>query len=132
MGTAAAGIAILTGVLAFFLGHRLISFLNWGLASFSFFTLVIGSLITTILQIKAVDLVNEHGSDVGISAYKGMKFLVLSWVAVALMGVAVMAWAVEFCIHRRSKMREYTEKVVSKGGWLRRKKSTESSVESKA
>jgi hypothetical protein len=131
MGTAAAGVSIFTALIALFLhGSRLVSFGNWGLASLSFFALLIASLITTIVQIKAVDLINKYGNSIGVYAYKGNKFLILTWVAVAIMLLAVTAWSVEYCIAREIRGREYTEKVVSSRWWQRRKNGDDASMRS--
>jgi hypothetical protein len=131
MGTAAAGVSIFTALISLFLnGSRVISFTNWGLASLSFFALLIASLTFTIVQIKAVDLINKYGNNIGVYAYKGDKFLILTWVAVAIILLAVAAWSVDYCIARRIRNREYTEKVGSGSWWQRRKKSDEASLRS--
>lgn len=131
MGTAAAGISIFTSLVSLFLhGSHFVLFTNWGLASLSFFTLLIATLIITIVQIKAVDLLNKYGNKIGVYAYKGNKFLVLTWVAVGIMLLAVAAWSVNYCIARRARTREYTEKVGSGSWWQRQKKADAASVKS--
>jgi len=128
IGIAAAGCAILASLVAFFLhGSRLISFGNWGLASISFIALLIASIIITVVQIKAANLINKHGNEIGVYAYKGQKYLILTWVAMAVMFLASMAWVVEFCVGRRNKGREYTEKS-SRMGWGRSRKSDEAAL----
>jgi hypothetical protein len=123
IGTASAGVSIFTSLMSLFLhGSHFVLFTNWGLASLSFFTLLIASLIITIVQIKAVDLVNKYGNKIGVYAYKGNKFLILTWVTVGIMLLAVTAWSVNYCIARRARNREYTEKVGSGSWWQRRKK----------
>lgn len=132
IGTAAAGVSIITGLVSLLLhGSRFVSFTNWGLATLSFFTLLISSLVITIVQLKAVELINKYGNDIGVYAYKGNKFLILTWVAVAVMLLAVTAWSVEYCLARKIRKREYTEKVYSGSWWQRRKKSDEASVKSR-
>ena len=131
IGTAAAGVSIITALVALFLhGSRFVSFGNWGLSTLSFFTLLIASLIITIVQLKGVDLINKYGNNIGVYAYKGNKFLVLTWVAVGVIMLAVVAWSVDSCIARRIKKREYTEKVGTGSWWQRRKKSDETSLRS--
>jgi hypothetical protein len=124
IGIAAAGCAILAALLAFFLhGSRLISFGNWGLTSLSFLAFLVASIIVTIVQKKATHVLNKYGNDIGLYAYKGVKFLTLTWVAVAVMFLASAAWVVEFCIGRKNKKREYTEKGgVTSHGWMSRRK----------
>ncbi|KAE8450488.1 hypothetical protein EG329_006218 [Mollisiaceae sp. DMI_Dod_QoI] len=125
IGIAAAGCAILASLVAVFLhGSRLISFGNWGLASLSFITLLIASIIVTVIQSKATHLINKYGNEIGVYAYKGGKYLTLTWVAVAMMFLAMMAWVVEFCVGRRNRTREYTEKP-SRNLWGRPRASDE-------
>jgi len=118
IGIAAAGLAILTALLAFFLsGSRLISFGNFGLASLSFTALLISSVIVTVIMKKATNLINKYGNDIGLYAYKGGKYLTLTWIAVAFMAIASLCWVGEFCVGRRQRGREYTEKRSSHRGW---------------
>jgi len=131
IGIAAAGCGILAAIFAFFLhGSRLISFGNWGLATLSFLAFLVASIIITIIQNKASHIVNKYGNEIGLYAYKGGKYLVITWVAVAVMFLAMLAWVVEFCIGRKNKRREYTEKKgTNGGGWMgRRKRSDEAAL----
>lgn len=124
IGIAAAGLCILTSLVAVFLhGSRLVSFGNWGLASLSFLTLLIASIIVTVVQSKAVHIINKYGNEIGVYAYRGNKYLILTWVSVACMFLAMCSWVVEFCVGRRSRQREYTEKKSSTKtgrGWGRK------------
>ncbi|KAH8804946.1 actin cortical patch SUR7/pH-response regulator pali [Xylogone sp. PMI_703] len=111
IGIAAAGLLILTSFVSVFLnGSRLVSFGNWGLAVISFLTLLAASIIVTVFQDKAASAINKYGNDIGAYAYKGKKYLIITWVSVAVMFLAVLAWMVEFCVGRRNSRREYTEK----------------------
>lgn len=124
IGIAAAGLAILTALVAFFLhGSQLISLGNWGLASIAFFALLIASVIVTVVQNKATGIINKHGNHIGVYAYKGGKYLILTWVSVAVMFLAMTAWVMEFCVGRHKKGREYTEKPhrSSFSGWGHRR-----------
>ncbi|KAG9244904.1 actin cortical patch SUR7/pH-response regulator pali [Calycina marina] len=126
IGIAAAGLAILTSLIAFFLhGSRLISFGNWGLASIAFIAFLICSIIITIVQKKFTSIINKYGNDIGLYAHRGSKYLVITWVATAVMFLAMVAWVVEFCIGRKKRSREYTEK--RSGGW-RHRRSDESAL----
>lgn len=78
------------------------------------------------MQNKATAVLNEHGNDIGLYAYKGQKFLILSWVSVAAMFVSLIAWVGLCCIGRKNKKREYTEKPAGRhagafGGWRSRR-----------
>lgn len=120
LGIAFSGLAIITSALAFFLhGSRLISFGNWGIATTAFIFLGVASAIVTAIMVKVVDLVNKYGNDAGVYAYKGSKFLALTWAGTALMLVASLAWVVEFCVGRRRDRLIYTEKTRLTGsrGW---------------
>jgi hypothetical protein len=68
----------------------------------AFLTLGIASAISTAVIVKAVDAVNKYGSDIGIAAYKGSKFLGMTWAATAVMLLASMVWIVEFCRGRKN------------------------------
>ncbi|KAH7314221.1 actin cortical patch SUR7/pH-response regulator pali [Rhexocercosporidium sp. MPI-PUGE-AT-0058] len=126
IGIAAAGLAILTSLVAFFLhGSRLISFGNWGLASLSFISLLVSSALVTYVMNKAVHIINKYGNDVGAYASKGTKYLIITWVAVAVMFLASAAWVVEFFIGKRKQRREYTEKSHRVRGWGRSRRSDE-------
>ena len=126
IGIAAAGLAIIASAVAVFLhGSRMVSLGNWGLAAISFLALLISSIIVTIVQKKASDVINKYGNDVGVYAYKGGKYLTITWVSVAAMLVALTCWTIEFCIGRRNNKREYTEKAARHpgrfGGWRHRR-----------
>jgi hypothetical protein len=45
---------------------------------------------TTIVQVKVVDLINTNGNNIGVYAYRGDKYLALTWVAVVVMFLAVV------------------------------------------
>jgi hypothetical protein len=113
IGIAAAGCALLLAI--FLHGSRFISFGNWGLASLSFFTLLIASIIITVIQMKATHLINKYGNEIGVYAYKGTKYLVLTWVAVAVMFLVALWWVVEFCVGKWNGGRESTGKSLRKG-----------------
>lgn len=110
IGIATAGLAMITAFIAIFSASRLIAFGNFGIAFISFFTLAIGSIIVTVVESKMSSLINKDGNKIGLYAYKGGKYLALTWSATAVMLLASVAWTVEFCVHRRQAKREYTEK----------------------
>lgn len=121
---AAAGCAIIASLVALFLdGSRLLSFGNWGLASISFVAFLIASIIITVVQNKAIDILNRYGKDIGAYAYRGIKYLTVTWVAVAMMFLASAAWVVEFCVGRRNSGRKYTEKKAHRTRWRHRRSS---------
>lgn len=123
LGIAFSGLAIITSALAvFFHGSRLVAFGNWGIAVMAFLFLGVASAIVTALMVKVTNLINKYANSVGVFAYRGDKYLALTWASVGLMLLASLAWVVEFCIGRRRDKRVYTEKTKLTGsrGWKAR------------
>ena len=67
----------------------------------SFLALGVASGIVTAAAVKATDVINEHGQDVGIVASRGGKFLGMTWAATALMLVATVSWMGSCCVRPR-------------------------------
>lgn len=63
----------------------------------------IASIIITVIMAKVVNAVNEHGTDIGVTASKGKTFLGMTWAATCLMLVAAIAWIYEFVTIRRQQ-----------------------------
>lgn len=111
IGIAAAGLSIIFSLVAFFVnGSRLIAFGNLGLSGLSFLTLLIASIAITVVQSKAAHLINKYGNEIGAYAYKGKKYLILTWVGVGVMLVASVLWVGLFIVGHKNHKREYTEK----------------------
>ncbi|CAL3969978.1 hypothetical protein PZA11_007489 [Diplocarpon coronariae] len=126
---ASAGLAILTCPLAiFFHGSRLVSLGNFSLALLSFVALTVDSALVTFVQNKTVSIVKKYGNVIGLYAYKGDKYLAISWAAVAVMFLATATWTAEFCIGRRQKGREYTEKPQRDSRWRRSRRTDEAQL----
>jgi hypothetical protein len=117
IGIGAAGLSILTSLLAIFLTGRFFSFANGALAGLAFLCLLVTSIIVTIVQNRLTGILNQYGNDIGLYAYKGRKFLILTWVATAAMFVSLLLWLVFFCVGRKNSKREYTEKTHQRGGF---------------
>lgn len=106
IGTAATGLIILATVITQVgRAHRFASLGSWGLLSLSLLSLLIASTATTIVQMKAVGIINKYGNDIGLYAYKGDTYLLLTWAAVVVM---FMAAATEVIIGRNDIKTEYT------------------------
>jgi len=104
IGVAFSGLLILTSAASFFTaGSRVLAFVNVAIASIGFMGYLIGSVIITILQKKAVQSINKYGNPVGLYARKGGKFLALTWVATAMLVAAMVAWTVDLCRARRTR-----------------------------
>ncbi|OLN97595.1 SUR7 family protein pun1-like protein 1 [Colletotrichum chlorophyti] len=117
LGIAFSGLAILGSLAAFFLGFkRRMTVSNFILTLLAAIVLFAGSLITTIGANKGAKEISDIGDDIGISATAGRKFMIISWVAFAVMVVAAIYWVTQFCVERRSRKRIYSEKRHRKGG----------------
>jgi hypothetical protein len=88
-------------------GARLNSFLGSVCTILSFLVLGVASALATVYIVKATSIINEKGNAIGVYAYKGDKFLALSWAATGVMLVGVCAWLLEAC-RRRSKRNQTT------------------------
>lgn len=99
-------IALVCAVLGIFLEGRLSAFINVLVDWLAFIAIGLASAIATAVMVKSTDVINHYGNDIGINAYKGSKFLVLTWVATGLMLVASVVWCFD-CIagHRRQRTR---------------------------
>ncbi|KAM7211700.1 Actin cortical patch SUR7/pH-response regulator PalI [Rhypophila decipiens] len=94
------GLSFLTSLLAIFLipgrkesAARKVNLLTSALAVI---LLLVSSILVTVAVSMAVDKINEAGDDVGLSANRGSKYLVITWVATGLFLVLVFGfWLVQ-------------------------------------
>ncbi|KAJ0305180.1 hypothetical protein COL5a_010217 [Colletotrichum fioriniae] len=120
MGIGFSGLAILGSLAAFFLGFKKrMTLTNFAFAFLAALVLFAGSLVTTIGAKDGAKQITDIGEDVGISAKVGQKFMIISWVAFAVMFAASVYWVTQFCAERRSRRtsRGYTEKRHKKGSF---------------
>lgn len=111
LGIGFSGLAMLLCVAGFFFVlSRVVMLSNLAAAALAGLTYLIGSLIVTIGAREAASTISDFGEDVGVSADAGQKFIILSWVAFALMAVATVYWFAELWIDRRNRKRVWTEK----------------------
>ncbi|KAI0998977.1 hypothetical protein K3495_g9218 [Podosphaera aphanis] len=97
----AAGIAILTTLLVFFGYSSLwLTVVNWALTGLSFLSLFIASIIISVINHRATNVINEKGNGVGLYAYKGKKYLALTWCSMAVMLVTFLFWNAWFFLGR--------------------------------
>lgn len=99
------GFALIGAVAAFFFDprRRRVSLANMLLAALAALLLLGGSIATMIGGRRGADEINNIGEDVGISAEAGTPFIILSWVAFALMALAVVYWGAVACFARRDR-----------------------------
>lgn len=96
------GIAILAAVASiFFAGGRLSAILNVIADWMAFVTLGIASAIATAVAVKGARTINKYGGEVGVSADRGTKFLVITWVATGLLLLSSVVWCVLAVMGRR-------------------------------
>lgn len=104
---------VLAGSVAgiFLTGGRLSAFINVMLALLAFLAFGIASAIATAVAVKGSDVINQYGSDIGVQAHRGGKFMAISWAGTGVLFLAILAWCVECCIGRRhTKRRTFAEK----------------------
>ena len=64
------------------------------LSSLSSLLLLTASTIVTVVQFKAVDLINSYRNAIGVYIYRGDKYMILMWMAVAIIVLAIVASAI--------------------------------------
>lgn len=95
------GIALLAAVASIFLAGRLSAILNVIADWMAFVTLGIASAIATAVAVKGARTINKYGGEVGVSADRGNKFLVITWVATGLLLLSSVVWCVLAVMGRR-------------------------------
>ncbi|KAK5130453.1 hypothetical protein LTR08_002017 [Meristemomyces frigidus] len=110
VGIAFIALALLLALASIFFQGRLSSFVNVLVDCLAFLAIGLASAIATAIAVKAADVINSYGKDVGISAQKGSRFLVLTWVATALMLGASLTWCAECVAGRGAKRTRRSEK----------------------
>jgi hypothetical protein len=105
IGIAFAGLALISALVSIFFSGRLSAFANIIIDLIAFLAVGIASAIATAISVKAADIINDKGERVGISAQKGNKFLILTWVATACLLVASLVWCFDCVVGRRNKNR---------------------------
>jgi hypothetical protein len=83
---------------------RLAACVNFGLGLIAFLAIGLASALVTAVVVKGTGVINEHGNKIGVEAYRGGKFLALTWAATALMFITIIVWVVEFCVGGRKKV----------------------------
>ncbi|MCJ1358847.1 MAG: hypothetical protein MMC33_008847 [Icmadophila ericetorum] len=100
IGVGFAGLAIVGGLVAFFMDTRLADFVNFMLYFIAFLALGIASAVSTVIAVKVVDAVNKYGNEIGVSAYRGNKFMAMTWAATAIMLLGSILWIIDCCVPR--------------------------------
>ncbi|CAD6499974.1 BgTH12-04079 [Blumeria graminis f. sp. triticale] len=120
---AATGILIFTSLITLFVSSAtLLIMANLLLAGVSFLALFIASIIISVINSRTMKVVQEKGNMIGVYAYKGQKYLALTWCTMAVMLLAFLSWTVIFILGRKDKHSQKPEKtsLANKfrlGGW---------------
>ncbi|KAF1975788.1 hypothetical protein BU23DRAFT_579007 [Bimuria novae-zelandiae CBS 107.79] len=96
-------LSFLAALVAVFAAGRLSACVNLLVGILSFLAIGLASALVTAVIEKGADVINKHGSDIGVRADKGKKFMAITWVATALMFVTLLLWVVELCVGRKRK-----------------------------
>jgi len=77
-----------------FLGpiHRIYSLIGTACAVLGTVTLLTGGVITTFAASKGSEVITNVGNEIGVYAYSGRNFIVVSWVSFAMMAIGTIAW----------------------------------------
>ncbi|KAH6638176.1 actin cortical patch SUR7/pH-response regulator pali [Boeremia exigua] len=94
-------VALLAAAAAVLLSGRLSACVNFLISVLAFLSIGLASALVTAVIVKASNIINDKGNEIGLVAHYGGKFLALTWAATGLMLVVVLTWVVEFCIGRR-------------------------------
>ena len=105
IGIAFAGLALIAALVSIFLSGRLSAFVNIVIDLIAFLAVGIASALATAIAVKAAKVINDKGDRVGISAQKGNKFMILTWVATGCLFVASLVWCFDCVVGRRNKNR---------------------------
>lgn len=103
LGAAFAFVALVAALAGIFFSGRLSATVNIIIDLLAFLSVGIASAIATAIAVKATQLINDKGESIGISAQKGTKFLIITWVATALLLVASLVWCVDCVAGRRRR-----------------------------
>ncbi|KAH7379230.1 actin cortical patch SUR7/pH-response regulator pali [Phaeosphaeria sp. MPI-PUGE-AT-0046c] len=96
-------IALVTSLATVFTAGRLSACLNVLVSVLAFVGIGLASALVTAVVVKAADVINQYGNDIGVEAYFGRKFLGLTWAATGVMVGPIMGWTMEVCMGRREK-----------------------------
>jgi hypothetical protein len=110
IGIAFAGLALIAALVNVFLSGRLSALVNVVIDLIAFLALGIASALATAIAVKAAKIINDKGDRVGISAQKGDKFMILTWVATGCLFVASLVWCFDCVVGRRNKNRSRNHK----------------------
>lgn len=89
------GLSLLASIAAFFRPGQAAAMANLAVAVLAALLLQVGGVATTVGVWPAARMIQELGGDIGLQASAGRRFLIMAWVAFALMAVATACWGWE-------------------------------------
>jgi hypothetical protein len=104
------GISFLAALPAVFAAGRLAACVNVMFASLGFLAIGLASALVTAVIVKASNIINKYGREIGLEAQRGGKFLTITWVATGLMLLALVFWMFEVCFGHRRRRDTYVHK----------------------
>ncbi|KAK5117689.1 hypothetical protein LTR62_005112 [Meristemomyces frigidus] len=110
------GLALLLAIVSVFFDGRISAFVNVLVDWLAFLAIGLASAIVTAVAVKASHVINHYGNSVGVSASKGGKFLILTWVATAVMLAASLVWCADCVVERKEPKRVRAGKGKGFGG----------------
>lgn len=96
-------VSFFAALVAVFTAGRLSACVNLLVGILSFLAIGLASALVTAVIEKGGNVINEHGSKIGLEAEKGKKYMALTWAATGAMFVVVVLWVVDMCVGRRRK-----------------------------
>lgn len=74
---------------------------NLGLTLFAFIAMALASVVVHGLAVAATKVINFLGSDLGLAAYLGHKYLAMTWATVGLLALNMVVWLMIYYIEKR-------------------------------
>ena len=112
IGIAFAALALILALASLFTapGGKLSACANVSVELIAFLAVGVASALATAIGVKAAEVVNDKGEDVGVSAQRGGKFMALTWVATACLLVASLVWCFDCFAGRKREAGRRGEK----------------------
>ena len=118
IGIAFAALSLILALASLFTapGGKMSACANVSVELIAFLAVGIASALATAIGVKAAEIVNDKGEDVGVSAQRGSKFMALTWVATACLLVASFVWCFD-CFAGRKRRGGGGRRRGEKGGY---------------
>ncbi|KAF2087216.1 hypothetical protein K490DRAFT_9852, partial [Saccharata proteae CBS 121410] len=101
IGIAGTGLDFVVSIIVVLMDTRRLTHDHADFCQIGFLGLGLSSGVITGVTVVAVQKINQYGSDIGLSATKGNKFLGMTWAATGLVLIALILWFMDYCVERR-------------------------------